>query len=45
MKQNFKHPIYQQLWGRFSPNLRIIDLLFNMGSDNLRIIKLSISNI
>jgi len=29
--QNFKHPIYNQLYGEFVPNLSILDLLFNEG--------------
>ncbi len=28
---NFHHPTYTQLWGRFIPNLSMIDLLFNCG--------------
>lgn len=31
MWQNFKHPVYQQLYGKFIPNLSSIDLLFNCG--------------
>jgi hypothetical protein len=26
---NFKHPVYNQLWGEFISNLSIVDLLFN----------------
>jgi hypothetical protein len=29
--QNFKHPIYPQLYGEFIPGLSSIDLLFNCG--------------
>jgi hypothetical protein len=29
---NFQHPIYDQLFGPFLPNLSIIDLIFNHGS-------------
>lgn len=35
---NFVHPIYPQLWGEFIPNLSIIDLLFNCGSNSLKIL-------
>lgn len=35
IKQDFKHPIYPQLWGKeFIPNLSIIDYLFNKGVDD-----------
>lgn len=30
--QDYKHPIYPQLYNEFIPNLSIIDLLFNVGS-------------
>jgi hypothetical protein len=26
---NFEHPVYEQLWGKFIPNLSILDLIFN----------------
>lgn len=35
---DFKHPVYPQLWGEFVPNLSIIDLLFNCGSESLNIL-------
>lgn len=28
---DFKHPVYQQLWGEFIPNLSILDFIFNYG--------------
>jgi len=37
--QNFDHPIYTQLWGKFVPYLSIIDLIFNHGDKSLSIIK------
>jgi len=35
---DFKHPVYPQLWTDFIPNLSIIDLLFNCGSESLKTI-------
>ena len=37
--QNFQHPVYRQLFDPFIPNMSIIDLLFNHGSQSLDIIK------
>ena len=31
--QDFKHPLYPQLWGDFVPNMGIIDYWMNCGSD------------
>lgn len=31
--QDYHHPVYTQLWGDFIPNMSIIDLLFNIGSE------------
>lgn len=31
--QEFKYPEYEQLWGKFIPNLSILDVLFNCGED------------
>jgi len=36
--QDFKHPIYKQLYEPFIPNMSIIDLLFNYGKDSLNIL-------
>jgi hypothetical protein len=36
---DFKHPAYRQLWGDFTPNLSIVDLLFNEGERSLEILK------
>lgn len=34
--QKFSHPEYKQLWGKFMPNLSIIDFLFNCGGDKFK---------
>ncbi len=31
--QEYKHPVYAQLWGEFIPYMCILDFLFNAGSD------------
>jgi WbqC-like protein family len=36
--QDYKHPIYQQLYGEFVPYLSVIDLLFNHGKKSISII-------
>jgi hypothetical protein len=36
---DFVHPVYQQLWGNFVPNLSILDLLFNEGENSHNILK------
>jgi hypothetical protein len=33
--QDYKHPVYPQLYGAFQPNMAVIDLLFNCGPDSL----------
>jgi hypothetical protein len=35
---NYRHPEYPQLYGKFIPQMSIIDLLFNCGEDSLRIL-------
>jgi hypothetical protein len=37
--QDFKHPVYMQLYGDFIPNLSLLDLLFNCGPDSLQILE------
>lgn len=37
--QNFSHPVYEQRFGKFLPNLSVVDLLFNCGPESLQIIK------
>ena len=36
--QNYKHPVYPQLYGDFISHLSIIDLLFNCGDNSLEIL-------
>lgn len=36
--QDFKHPIYPQLYGEFIPELSVVDLLFNCGPSSLNIL-------
>jgi len=37
--EKFEHPTYNQIYGKFIPNMSIIDLLFNEGPNALEIIK------
>ena len=36
--QDYKHPVYNQLYGDFVPYLSVIDLLFNHGPESLSVI-------
>jgi len=36
--QDYEHPVYNQLWGDFIPNLSIIDLLFNHGKESTNLL-------
>lgn len=36
--QDYKHPVYHQLYGEFIPYLSVIDLLFNCGNKSLSIL-------
>jgi hypothetical protein len=36
--QDYKHPVYKQLYGEFVPQLSIVDLLFNHGKESLGIL-------
>jgi hypothetical protein len=36
--QDYRHPVYSQLYGEFIPYLSIIDLLFNHGEQSLEIV-------
>ncbi len=33
----FQHPVYNQLWGDFIPNLSVIDFIFNAGGSNFEL--------
>jgi hypothetical protein len=37
--QDFKHPQYPQCYGPFEPNMSVVDLLFNRGSESLATIR------
>jgi WbqC-like protein family len=37
--QDFRHPEYPQLFGNFTPNLSVLDLLFNCGPASMEIIR------
>lgn len=37
--QDFKHPVYSQLFGEFEPFMSVIDLIFNHGEKSLTIIR------
>jgi hypothetical protein len=36
--QDYRHPIYSQVWPGFESHLGILDLLFNQGQDSLKIL-------
>jgi len=36
--QEFKHPVYNQLFGDFEPNMSVIDLIYNYGENSLKIL-------
>ena len=36
--QDFRHPVYPQLYGDFIPELSVIDLLFNKGPESLAVV-------
>lgn len=39
--RDFTPPVYPQLWGRYIPNLSIIDLIFNCGKRSYRMLERS----
>lgn len=43
--QNFRHPVYPQLYGEFVSCLSIVDLLFNCGPDSMATVRACNSSI
>lgn len=37
--QDYKHPVYSQLFGDFLPYMSVIDLIFNNGGESLKILR------
>ncbi|MBO8137429.1 MAG: WbqC family protein [Desulfotomaculum sp.] len=37
--QQFKHPVYPQLWGEFVDKLSVVDLIFNCGPESKKILE------
>jgi hypothetical protein len=37
--QEYRHPVYEQLFGPFEPFLSVLDLLFNHGRESLKILR------
>ena len=37
--QDYRHPVYDQLFGDFLPYMSVIDLIFNHGDESLRILR------
>ncbi len=37
--QDFRHPVYNQLFGDFIPFMSVIDLIFNHGNESLKILR------
>ena len=37
--QGYKHPVYNQLFGKFEPYMSVIDLIFNHGQESLSILR------
>ena len=37
--QDFKHPVYNQLYEGFEPGMSAVDLLFNCGDKSLEILR------
>jgi hypothetical protein len=39
LTQDFKHPVYAQLFDDFESHMSIVDLLFNCGPESLQVIE------
>ena len=39
--QQYRHPVYNQLYGDFIPYLSVVDLIFNEGPKSLSVLKLN----
>lgn len=37
--QEYKHPVYDQLFGKFEPYMSVVDLIFNHGHESLSILR------
>ncbi len=37
--QEYRHPVYPQLWGDFTPFMSVVDLIYNRGAEALEIIR------
>jgi hypothetical protein len=37
--QEYRHPVYPQLWGDFEPFMSVVDLIYNQGLEALEIIR------
>ena len=37
--QDFKHPVYKQVYNNFEPFMSVVDLLFNRGDESLGILR------
>jgi len=37
--QEYRHPVYQQLWGDFEPSMSVVDLIYNRGLEAREIIR------
>jgi len=37
--QDYRHPVYPQLWGDFEPYMSVVDLIYNQGAEALEIIR------